>query len=190
MAFESSISNLDDEFQDDFISRIEPSNDLCSNWPDPPYDPPSEEFLDWVNICWHTQYCQNITSQLQYVCYNSSILELWGYDFDYSSISKEDILEKVNQNNLIGHLGPIQLEKYMTPIRNSDGLIIGATALSLTWLGQANISEISDEDVTAAEDGQAVSFKTRRTIFTRCILASTCFFSERKLSINVIHFHC
>ena len=117
------------------------------------------------------------------MCYNSSILELWGYDFDYNSISKEDILEKVNQNNLIGHLGPIQLEKYMTPIRDSDGLIIGATALSLTWviywfheknldfclqyfdftnfflqLGQANISEISDEDVTAAEDGQAVSF--------------------------------
>ena len=134
MAFESSISNIDDEFQDDFISRIEPSNDLCSNLPDPPYDPPSEEFLDWVNICYHTQYCQNITSQLQYVCYNSSILEIWGYDFNYNSISKEEILEKVNQNNLIGHLGPIQLEKYMTPIRDSDGLIIGATALSLTWV--------------------------------------------------------
>ena len=183
MAFETSISDVV-EFQDDLISRIEPSNDLCdfSNMPEPPDEGevPSEEFLDWVNICWHTQYCQNITSQLQYVCYNSSILELWGYDFDYNSISKEDILEKVNQNNLIGHLGPIQLEKYMTPIRNSDGLIIGATALSLTWLGQANISEISDEDVTAAEDGQAVSFKTRRTIFTRCMLPSTCFFFQKE----------
>ena len=37
MAFETSISDVV-EFQDDLISRIEPSNDLCdfSNMPEPP----------------------------------------------------------------------------------------------------------------------------------------------------------
>ena len=49
------------------------------------------------------------------------------------------------------------LGKYMAPMRDSDGKIIGATALSFTWFGQVNFSDISEDEIHAAEDGQPVS---------------------------------
>ena len=45
----------------------------------------------------------------------------------------------------------------MNTIRDENGKIIGAKALSITWIGQVNMSAVTDEDVAAAEDGQGVS---------------------------------
>merc|ERR1712038_1417908 len=42
----------------------------------------------------------------------------------------------------------------MAPMRDSDDKIIGATALSFTWFGQVNFSDISEDEIHAAEDGQ------------------------------------
>ena len=131
------------------------------NRPDPP------EFFDWANICIHDTYCEIISEQIKEVCFNTSILELWGYDFNYNNLSREDIIEKVNEEGLIGHLGPIDLEKYMAPMRDSDGKIIGATALSFTWFGQVNFSDISEDEIHAAEDGQPVSKKCHNVLNNR-----------------------
>ena len=79
--------------------------------------PTSPEFVDWANICYHDTYCEFISEKIQEVCFNTSILELWGYNFNYNNLSREDIIEKVNEEGLIGHLGPIDIG---TPINHVD----------------------------------------------------------------------
>lgn len=85
------------------------------------------------------------------------MLELWpDPDQDFSTVNKEQILEKVN-----GELDPsFSINQLMNPIRDSNGRIIGAKALSMSWFGQVNVSEISEDDLAESEDGQAVDLTT------------------------------
>ena len=109
-------------------------------------------------------FCSILQLSLKEVCFNTSILELWGWDeFDYLSLSKSDILEVVNRPNLTGNLGPIEIEKYMDPIRDENGNIIGAKALTMSWFGQVNTSQITEDDISESEDGQPVSFQNTVT---------------------------
>ena len=52
-----------------------------------PYDPYTQEYL---NICNHTLYCQALeaTTKIEMTCMESSILELWGYDYDFTTITR------------------------------------------------------------------------------------------------------
>ena len=46
-------------------------------------------------------YCELVNATTLETCFEKSILELWGYDKqDYDSITREQILETINQPNL------------------------------------------------------------------------------------------
>ena len=111
------------------------------------------DWLNWMNVCTHDTYCawlEILTSEQG--CLENSILEIWGYDYDYSSITRQEILDKINQEEISGIFGPIDLAAYLTPIKDS-GRIIGATSLTISWYGETNTSAITEEDLAAAADG-------------------------------------
>ena len=62
---------------------------ICDNPPQPldPNDPYTQEYL---NICQHDTYCDILeqNTKIEMTCMESSILELWGYDYDFSTITR------------------------------------------------------------------------------------------------------
>ena len=137
---------------------VDPGTTLdCTQSPDPSNLP---EFLEWTNICDHTQYCALLNSYVKpenYKCLENSILELWPSNQDFSALTESDILNKINEDPLVGNFGTINIDTYITPIRNESGYIIGAESLSLSLFGQSNTSLITEEDLSNAEDGVPVS---------------------------------
>lgn len=126
----------------------------------PPPLPDISNYVQWMNICNHTAFC-DLVDQMEFsqVCLENSLLELWQYDTDLiSTLSKQDILDKLNSAELIGTFGPVNLDSYMTAIRSDDGSIKGASSVTITWYGQTDLDAITEEDLAAAEDGIAVIF--------------------------------
>ena len=85
----------------------------------------------------HEQYCDILESmtEIKMECMESSLLELWGYDYDFTNITRQEILDMVNSEIVNGTFGPIiNLDTYMSPIRGDNGKIIGATSVTMTWV--------------------------------------------------------
>ena len=63
---------------------------ICDNPPNPPFDPTDPYTQEYLNICNHTLYCQALeaTTKIEMTCMESSILELWGYDYDFTTITR------------------------------------------------------------------------------------------------------
>ena len=92
---------------------------------------------EWINICRHEDYCDflDIMTEIKMECMESSLLELWGYDYDFTNITRQEILDMVNSEIVNGTFGPIiNLDTYMSPIRGDNGKIIGATSVTMTWV--------------------------------------------------------
>ena len=145
-------------------SLVDPGTTLdCS--PDQTPNPVTDliEYLEWNNICSHDFYCGLLNSMLQpenFRCLENSILDFWPSDQNFSVVTQDEILEKINENPLVDNFGTIiNIDTYITPIRNEAGYIIGAESLSLSLFGQSNTSLISEEDLSNAEDGVPVSRK-------------------------------
>ena len=132
--------------------------EICDTFPPNITDITDPYVQEWFNLCRHEDYCNILDNQfeIELECIESSILELWGYDYDFTNITREEILEMVNMDILNGTFGPINLDTYMSPIRGNNGEIIGATSVTMTWLGETDVNAVTEEDLAAAEDGIAV----------------------------------
>lgn len=132
---------------------------------DPAAAPPitnNTAYAEWANICDHDTYCEIldlIITPDTYICLENSILELWPSSQDFGALSEDEILSEINRVPLVGKFGSIDIDTYITPIRNDSGYIIGAESLSLSLFGQSNTSLITEDDLSNAEDGVPVSRK-------------------------------
>ena len=66
--------------------------------------------------------------------------------------------------------------------RDENGTIIGATSVTMTWLGEVDVDAITEEDLAAAEDGIAVR-KMRLQLRIQCTFSYSYVFG-----ISAIHF--
>ena len=70
-------------------------------------------------------------------CLEKSLLEVWGYDFDFSSLTQEDIIEKINSPDLISQVykTPINIKDYLGGHIKMDesGNIVSAEAAFMEW---------------------------------------------------------
>ena len=144
------------------VSRGDPITTLDC---DPAAAPPitnNTAYAEWANICDHDTYCEIldlIITPDTYICLENSILELWPSSQDFGALSEDEILSEINRVPLVGKFGSIDIDTYITPIRNDSGYIIGAESLSLSLFGQSNTSLITEDDLSNAEDGVPVSRK-------------------------------
>jgi hypothetical protein len=104
----------------------------CSNTDDT--DP------DWLNICRHSYYCDLIDSiDTKEECLETGLLELWGYDFNYSAITTDDILAKAQLiHNSLGLLGALPVYGDLK-ISCSDGVLAGFVVISCITLPRDRI---------------------------------------------------
>ena len=78
------------------VQKVESKNSLmngqyiCDNPPQPPFDPNDPYTQEYLNICQHDTYCDILeqNTKIEMTCMESSILELWGYDYDYTTITR------------------------------------------------------------------------------------------------------
>ncbi|CAH1243988.1 NPC1 [Branchiostoma lanceolatum] len=87
----------------------------------------STDATNWTSICY----------QLGSNCWSSSLLELWSFDeTTISGLSQQDVLDKVNQNNLVSPVTfrPYDVEAVLGEIqRDSGGAISGAKATTMLY---------------------------------------------------------
>ncbi len=118
-------------------------------------DPTDPAIAEYINICYHDQYCQflnqNFTQEEK--CLEQSLLQLWPEGQDFTNIKREDILKALNDQTLVSRLA--SLDRYLSAIRDENGQITGATSVTMTWYGETDVSAITEEDLAAAEDGIA-----------------------------------
>ncbi len=104
-----------------------------------------------------SSYCQELDQAKTLECFETSILELWGYDFDFTALTREEILDKVNAPNPMSVVfnRPIDVESYLDVVRNESGFIVSAKASSMTW-----IEQVDAEDLTVTPGGYPVDDET------------------------------
>ncbi|XP_035696825.1 patched domain-containing protein 3-like [Branchiostoma floridae] len=87
----------------------------------------STDAANWTSICY----------RIGHQCWSSSLLELWSFNENViNSLSQQDILDKINTNNLISPLTfrPYDVEAVLGEIhRDSDGKISGAKATTMLY---------------------------------------------------------
>ena len=115
--------------------------------------------VPWVD--WYPQpWCGIINTMMSSACFEQSILEIWGYDeSSYLDITEEDILEKVNDDNLVSAVfgTPLIIKDYLGEVTtDDDGRIVGAKATFIQWFGKINTSDISEDDVSNMGTGEIV----------------------------------
>ena len=112
-------------------------------------------------------YC-TLASNLPTACLEASILELWGNGGEYnaetdrqiSQLSKQSILDMVNNNNNSGiFLTPTNFVPYLGGVvRDSQGRIVSARATTMRWIGNMNMTS---SKLTPAEGrGEPIDPKT------------------------------
>ena len=47
-------------------------------------------------------YCDGLDNAIKFKCYETSLLEIWGYEeADYETLTRDQIIEKVNEDKII-----------------------------------------------------------------------------------------
>ena len=84
--------------------------------------------IPWLAPCYPTDWCPYIEKAQKPECLETSLLEIWGYDFDYSTITREQILEEVNKEKVKSNVTGIMVEpkKMIGGVTNKDGKVISA----------------------------------------------------------------
>ena len=81
-------------------------------------------------------------------CFETSILEFWPKDFDFSKLTSiDDVIETVNNANAMSSTFnvPISIEDYIGgAIQRNDGKVTLASATTMNWFGHINFTIISD----------------------------------------------
>lgn len=82
-------------------------------------------------------------------CFETSILEFWDKDFDFSSLTSiEQVIDQVNKKNANSSTFNVEIsiDDYIGGViqRGEDGRVISAEATSMNWFGHINFTLISD----------------------------------------------
>ena len=112
----------------------------------------SLDLADEMNSKFYPEpYC-SIVKQSPRVCYEESLLELWGNNGKFDKVSdkvienitEEDILEAVNGKNKSGiFMIDKDFTKYLGEIvRDKDGRIVAAGAATITLIGKVNSTDV------------------------------------------------
>ena len=85
-------------------------------------------------------------------CFETSILEFWPKDFDFSKLTSiDDVIETVNNANAMSSTFnvPISIEDYIGgAIQRNDGKVTSASATTMNWFGHINFTIISDTSMS------------------------------------------
>ena len=84
--------------------------------------------IPWLAPCYPTDWCPFIEKAQKPECLETSLLEIWGYNFDYSTITREQILEEVNKEKVKSKVTGIMVEpkKMLGGVTNKDGKVVSA----------------------------------------------------------------
>jgi len=109
--------------------------------------------------CYPSPLCDILSSSPpEQRCFERSLLEIWDYDFDFSSLTQDEIIEKINSQDLKSQVfnTPLNIKEYLggNIILDDLGRIVSAEATFMQWYGQLNTSQLTDADVSSAGTGQ------------------------------------
>jgi len=118
--------------------------------------------IPWLAPCYPTDWCPYIEKAQKPECLETSLLEIWGYDFDYSTITREQILEEVNKEKVKSNVTGIMVEpkKMIGGVTNKDGKVISAKATQIQWIGRVNTTAARQDDISDLATGQMVDKAT------------------------------
>ncbi|KAF2346973.1 Protein patched/dispatched [Trinorchestia longiramus] len=100
--------------------------------------------VDWSTILPRGAYCA-LLEQLNTQCFERSLLEVWGYDRGIiESLTQQDIINDVNTVETSAVFGvATNFTRYLSGItRDDQGRIVGAKAMTQTWLSVINPARI------------------------------------------------
>jgi len=119
---------------------------------------PSERPTPWLAPCYPDSWCAMVEFGTQSECFEKSLLELWGYEFDYSTLTDEDIIKKVNEEPLESAVfkTPINIKDYLGDITEENGRIVAAKATTMQWYGKINTTDITPDDISNMGTGEIV----------------------------------
>ena len=93
-------------------------------------------------------------------CFEQSLLEFWPLDFDFNTYTTSaEIIEYLNSHKTSissFYKTPILLEDYLGGATYENEVVVTAQATFMRWYGRINVTSISDEDISSAEDGEIV----------------------------------
>ena len=99
---------------------------------------------DWSTYLPRGSYC-TLIEQVKLECFEKSLLEIWGYDREVLKfLTKEDIIDAINTVDTSAIFGyPTNFSEYLGGItRDQDGNIIGAKAMTQSWLSKINTDKV------------------------------------------------
>merc|ERR1711962_528350 len=118
----------------------------------------SQPYQPWVD-CYPEPWCEYIQDSTRFACLEPSLLEIWGFDFDYANLNQKDILEAVNAETITSKVtgNPVDVRSLLGEItEDSTGKIVKAVATFIQWFGRVNTSAILEDDVSDMGTGELV----------------------------------
>jgi len=111
----------------------------------------------WIG-CYPEPWCEFIQASTAFACMEPSLLEIWGFDFDYTNMDQTKILEDVNAGmvNSIVTGNPVDVRSLLGAVTEQDGRIVKAEATFIQWFGRVNTSAIQEDDVSDMGTGELV----------------------------------
>ena len=84
--------------------------------------------IPWLAPCYPTDWCPFIEKAQKPECLETSVLEIWGYNFDFSTITRDQILEEVNKEKVKSKVTGIMVEpkKMLGGVIKKDGKVVSA----------------------------------------------------------------
>ena len=122
--------NFEDEFEDDFFEAVKSGSGLG-------------ESLDPSVAFYPDPYCE-VVEAMKHNCYESSLLELFAVDGEFTvessdiiaNLTAEKLLELINEADFSSYLGGIQ--------RDKNGQIVSAEATFMRWFGRADVRKANE----------------------------------------------
>jgi len=123
---------------------------------------PECQGIPWLAPCYPTDWCPFIEKAQKPECLETSLLEIWGYNFDYSTITREQILEEVNKEKVKSKVTGIMVEpkKMLGGVIKKDGKVVSAKATQIQWIGKVNTTAARQNDISDLATGQMVDLAT------------------------------
>ncbi|KAG0719980.1 NPC intracellular cholesterol transporter 1 1b [Chionoecetes opilio] len=107
-----------------------------------------EEGIDWSVVLSRGQYC-GFLEGISQECMEHSILEVWGYDWDYiSTLEPLEIIEDINTADKSAVFGfPTNFTEMLGGVeRDREGRVIKARAARQLWVTRINFTAVSGGD--------------------------------------------
>ena len=114
--------------------------------------------IPWLAPCYPQPWCTMVEQGTRTECFEKSLLELWGYEFDYTTLTDDDIIEKVNNEQLVSEVfkTPLDINDYLGDITVENGKIVAAKATTMQWFGKINTTDITADDISSMGTGEIV----------------------------------